>query len=58
MWWGIGIGAGILYLVLMVTLGVMTIRNRHGWLFFFGIFFPILWIFGAFMSPAERVAQV
>ena len=58
MWWGIGIGAGILYLVLMVTLGVMTIRNRHGWLFFFGIFFPILWIFGAFMSPPERVAQV
>ena len=59
MWWGIGIGAGILYLVLMVTLGVMTIRNRHGWLFFFGIFFPILWIFGAFMSPPEqRMAQV
>ena len=57
MWWGIGTGAGILYLVLMVTLGVMTIRNRHGWLFFFGIF-PILWIFGAFMSPPERVAQV
>jgi hypothetical protein len=24
----------------------------------FGIFFPILWIFGAFMSPPERVAQV
>jgi hypothetical protein len=58
MWWGIGIGAGILYLVLMVTLGVMTIRNRHAWLFFFGIFFPILWIFGAFMSPPDRVAQV
>lgn len=58
MWWGIGIGAAILYLVLMVTLGVMTLRNRHGWLFFFGIFFPILWIFGAFMSPPERAAQV
>lgn len=56
MWWGIGIGAGILYLVLMVTLGVMTIRNRHGWLFFFGIFFPLLWIIGAFMRPPQATA--
>jgi hypothetical protein len=29
----------------------MTLRNGHGWMFFFGIFFPILWIFGAFMKP-------
>jgi len=35
------------------TLGLMTLRNRHGWMFFFGIFFPILWIFGAFMSPPD-----
>jgi hypothetical protein len=52
MWWGIGFGA-LLWLVLAVTLGVMTIRNGHGWLFFFGIFFPILWIFGAFMRPTR-----
>jgi hypothetical protein len=57
MWWGIGIGAGILYLVLLFTLGFMTLKNHHGWMFFFGIFFPILWIFGAFMSPPERVVQ-
>ena len=57
MWWGIGIGGGILYVILLVTLGVMTLRNGHGWMFFFGIFFPILWIFGAFMSPSERVAE-
>jgi hypothetical protein len=30
----------------------MTLRNGHGWMFFFGIF-PILWIFGAFMRPPE-----
>jgi hypothetical protein len=53
MWWGIGIAGGILYLILAVTLGVMTLRNRHGWMFFFGIFFPILWIIGAFMRPRE-----
>ena len=53
MFWAIGFG-GILWIILGVTLGVMTIRNGHGWLFFFGIFFPILWIFGAFMSPGRH----
>ena len=56
MWWGIGIGGGILYLIVAFTLGLMTLRNGHGWMFFFVIFFPILWIFGAFMSPPERTA--
>ena len=51
MWWGIGIGAGFLYFILAFTLGLMTLRNGHGWLFFFGIFFPVLWIVGAFMRP-------
>ena len=50
MWWAIGIG-GIVYLILVFTLGLMTLRNGHGWMFFFGIFFPVLWIFGAFMKP-------
>jgi len=44
MWWGIGIGGAILYLIVAFTLGLMTLRNGHGWMFFFGIFFPILWI--------------
>jgi hypothetical protein len=57
MWWGIGFGVGILYVVLLITLGIMTLRNGHGWMFFFGLFFPVLWIFGAFMTPQERVAQ-
>jgi hypothetical protein len=34
----------------------MTLRNGHGWMFFFGIFLPILRIFGAFMRPSERAA--
>ena len=58
MWWGIGIGAGILYLVLVFTLGLMTLRNGHGWMFFFGIFLPILWIFGAFMKPPETATAL
>jgi hypothetical protein len=46
-----GVGGAILYLVLVFTLGLMTLRNGHGWMFFLGIFFPILWIFGAIMRP-------
>ena len=53
MWWGIGFGGLFLYLVVLFTIGLMTLRNGHGWMFFFGIFFPILWIFGAFMRPSE-----
>ena len=50
-YWGIGIGGAILYFALVFTLGLMTLRNGHGWMFFFGIFFPVLWIFGAIMRP-------
>ena len=39
------------YIVLFFWLGLATLRNGHGWLFFFGIFFPLLWIFGAFSRP-------
>ena len=56
MWWAIGIG-GIVYLTLVLTLGLATLRNGHGWMFFFGIFFPLLWLMGAFMRPtSERYA--
>jgi ABC-type multidrug transport system permease subunit len=52
MWWFIG--GGILYLVLLFTLGFMTLRNGHGWMFFLGIFLPLLWLIGAFMRPARE----
>jgi hypothetical protein len=46
--------AAVVYVGLFFWLGLSTLRNGHGWLFFFGIFFPILWIFGAFAgSPRE-----
>ena len=58
MWLGVGIGAGILYLIVAFTLGLMTLRNGHGLMFFLGIFFPVLWIIGAFMKPPETAAAV
>jgi hypothetical protein len=52
MWWGIGFGGFFLYLILLIVLGVRTLRNGHGWLFFFGIFIPLLWLIGALMRPS------
>jgi len=54
-WWGIGFGA-LIWIVVFVWLGVRTLRNGHGWMFFLGMFFPLLWIIGAFMQPAHRQA--
>jgi hypothetical protein len=45
------IGGGILYLVLLVTCGILTFRKGHMALFFIGIFFPLLWLIGAIMGP-------
>ena len=45
----------VVYIGLFFWLGLSTLRNGHGWLFFLGIFFPILWIFGAFMRPPQMV---
>jgi hypothetical protein len=53
MWWAIGVGAAILYFVVLVTLGLTTLRKGHGLMFFLGIFFPVLWLIGAFMAPTE-----
>ena len=56
MWWGIGFG-GLLYLVVFFTLGLMTLKKGHGWMFFFGIFLPLFWLIGAFIGPTRRVAE-
>jgi hypothetical protein len=53
MWWGLGGMFALIYIVLIVSMGMTTLRNGHGWLFFFGIFMPLLWIVGALIRPAE-----
>ena len=56
MWYAGGGFLILLWIVLFVWLGLRTLRNGHGWFFFFGIFFPILWIIGAFIQPASQEA--
>ena len=52
MWWGIGFGA-LLYLIIAVTLGVMTLRKGHWVMFILGIFLPLFWLIGAVIPPVS-----
>jgi hypothetical protein len=47
---------GVLYLVVLITLGVATLRKGHLLLFIVGFVFPVLWIIGALMGPTPRAA--
>jgi len=55
MWWGLGLSSAV-YLLLLLVFGIRTLRNRHGLLFFMGIFFPLLWLVGAWIKPAPASA--
>jgi hypothetical protein len=46
----------VLYVVLLITLGVTTLRKGHVALFVIGIFFPLLWLIGAVIRPTARAA--
>jgi hypothetical protein len=46
---------GILYFILLVTLGIITIRKGHWIMFIVGIFIPLFWIIGALL-PARQPA--
>jgi hypothetical protein len=46
----IGIG-GVIYLVLLLTLGIISIRKGHWVMFILGIFLPLFWLIGALLPP-------
>jgi len=50
---GFGIG-GLVYLILLVTLGIMSIRKGHWVMFLVGIIFPLFWLIGALMPRRTR----
>jgi hypothetical protein len=49
----------LVYIALLATIGLMTLRRGHTLLFFLGLFVPLFWIAGAFMAPtsASRAAS-
>ena len=46
-------GVGILYVVLLITLGIISIRKGHWIMFILGFFVPLFWLIGALL-PARR----
>ncbi len=47
-------GGAILYLVLLLTTGVLTLRHGHVWMFVVGLFVPLFWLIGAIVPPPRR----
>jgi hypothetical protein len=40
---------GIIYFVLLITLGVVSLRKGHWIMFIVGVFIPIFWLVGALL---------
>jgi hypothetical protein len=51
MWYAIGGFAAFLWLMLLISLGMTTIRKGHWVMVILGIFLPFFWIIGALMPP-------
>ena len=49
----LGGGFVLLYLVLLVTCGILSLRKGHWVMFILGIFLPLFWIIGAVIPPTE-----
>ena len=49
--WGLLV---VIYIVLLVVLGVTSLRKGHWIMFIIGIFIPLFWIIGAVLPPVER----
>ena len=45
---------GVLYFILLVTLGIITIRKGHWVMFIIGIFIPLFWLIGALLPPTAN----
>ncbi|HEY6319666.1 MAG TPA: hypothetical protein VI462_17475 [Acidimicrobiia bacterium] len=43
----VGFTVGIIWLVLLVTLGVICLRKGHWVMFVIGLFIPLFWLIGA-----------
>jgi hypothetical protein len=44
---------GAIYIVLLITLGIISIRKGHWVMFIIGIFIPLFWIIGALLPRRE-----
>ena len=49
--------SGLIYFLLLVTLGVISLRKGHWLLFIIGIFLPLFWLLGAVLPPTAARAR-
>jgi hypothetical protein len=47
---------GIIYFVLLITLGVLSLRKGHWIMFIVGLFIPLFWLIGALLP--RRLARM
>jgi hypothetical protein len=50
---GITIGA-VVYFLLLITLGIISLRKGHWVMFIIGLFFPLFWFIGALLPRKNR----
>ena len=55
MWWGIGGGLALIWIVLLIVCGITCFRKGHWILGILGIFFPLFWLIGAVLDPTSKV---
>ena len=52
----LAVALGVLWVILLITLGIASIRKGH-WIFFLiGIPIPVFWVIGALMPPTPAAA--
>ena len=51
------IGLGVLYVILLVTLGLTTVRKGHWMMFILGFFLPLFWVIGALIGPTAAATR-
>ena len=54
---GAWVGLGILYFILLLTLGITSLRKGHWVWFILGIFIPVCWLIGALLPPSREARE-
>lgn len=48
---------GAIYVVLLITLGIISIRKGHWVMFIIGLFVPLFWLIGALLPNRDRLSR-
>jgi hypothetical protein len=51
------IGGGLLYVILALTLGLVSLRKGHWVMFIIGFFMPLFWLIGAMLGPTDVASK-